>query len=147
MDQNKLIVVSPYPPKNSLHGNKYSAISSYAKNTIDSIRKSDQKIKFIIIADILVKKDVYEENGDKIYRVWKRNSPSIFLEILKVILGNPESKRILFEFEFGMFGGNKILILMLPFYLLFLRMFGKEIYLVNHSFISSSHEVSVQLEI
>jgi len=147
MNQNKLIVISPYPPRNSLHGSKYSAIASYAKNTINSIRKSNQKTQFIVIADILDEKEIYKENGDIVCRVWRRNSPSIFFEILKIILQNAKSKKVLFEFEFGMFGGNKILILIAPFFLLLLRILGKEVYLVNHSFISSSQEVSVQLEI
>ena len=44
-----------------------------------------------------------------------------------------------------MFGGNKILISLLPFFIAFLRLFGREVYLVSHGVILSASEVGDQL--
>lgn len=145
MNKNNLLVITTYPPKNSIHGNRYSAVASYAKNTLDAIKLNDTSINYLVIADILEKKEEYDENGDQIHRVWQRNSLNLFVAILRVIIRHPSYKKILFEFEFGMFGGSKLLILLLPIFLFILKILGKQIYLVSHGVILTADEVSVQL--
>lgn len=142
----KLIVIAPYPPKGSIHGNRYSAVASYTKNTLDAIKaNSRSETDFIVIAEILDKKTNYKEDGFTVYRAWKRNSVSIFGSLLEIISKYTEHNKILFEFEFGMFGGNKFLILLLPLFIGLLRLMGKEVHLVCHGVILTADEVGAQL--
>ena len=67
---NKLLVISSYPPKGTLHGNKYSAVASYTKNTLNSIDKaSNKKIEYLVLADILDKSEEYKEDNKKVLDV------------------------------------------------------------------------------
>ena len=142
MPAKNLLVISTYPPSGMLHGNKFSAVASYAKNTLDNI---PGKINIKILADILDKETSYSEDGKKVIRCWKRNSKNIYIDLIKQVFKNLKYGKVLFEFEFGMFGGNKILIGLMPFFLLLLRILGKEVITVSHGVILNADEVSGQL--
>ncbi len=142
--KNNLLVISTYAPKNSLHGNKYSAIASYAKNTLTHLSNL-KEIKVCVLSDIDKTPESYYEDGIEVIRCWKRNSLNLYLNLLKNILKKPDYQRILFEFEFGMFGGSKILIGLMPLFFLVLKILGKKVFVVSHGVILDAQEVSDQL--
>ena len=144
-NSNKLLVISTYSPKGQLHGNKFSAVAGYTKNTLTHL-PNYAELDVVVLADILENKvEIYREGPIKVDRFWKRNAPFLYYSLLKKIFDYSEYQKILFEFEFGMFGGNKILIMLLPIFIAILRIFNKEVITVSHGVILTASEVSGQL--
>lgn len=144
----KIIVIASFPPKGSIHGNKYSAVASYTKNTLDSINLSLDKnddVKFTVLADVLESSNDYIDGNIQVKRCWSRNSQNPYFSLIREVLKLRDHKKVIFEFEFGMFGGNKILIALVPIFILKLRFLGKKIYTVSHAVILDSSEISGQL--
>ena len=144
-NSNKLLVISTYSPKGQLHGNKFSAVAGYTKNTLTHL-PNYAELDVVVLADTLENKvEIYREGPIKVDRFWKRNDPFLYYSLLKKIFDYSEYQKILFEFEFGMFGGNKILIMLLPIFIAILRIFNKEVITVSHGVILTASEVSGQL--
>jgi len=137
-----LLVVSTYPPKGSLHGNKFSAVAHYTKSTLISMGKD---FSFKVLADKLSGEDsLYQEANVKVLRCWQRGSSFLLLDILKEILASRQ-KKILFCFEWGMFGRNLVGITLLPLFFVVLRVLGKEIFFVSHGVLLDYEKVAPQL--
>lgn len=143
----KIIVIAPFPPQDSIHGNKYSAVASYTKNTLDSISlvSKTKDVEFTVLSDILENSDNYIDGNITVKRCWKRNSPWIYFIFLREILKLKNHKKVIFEFEFGMFGGSKLMIALLPLFILKLKILGKQVYTISHAVILDSSEISGQL--
>lgn len=142
MKEEKLLVITSFPPKGIVHDKSVVGIASYAKNTLLGIKKYKKDVDITVLAESLDgKKENYEDDGIKVKRVWKRNSFSTFLILLNEILTSKNTKKILIEFEVAMFGDN-IFLLPFPVFLLFLKLLGKKVTIVSHQVISNIEDLS-----
>ncbi|OGG02477.1 hypothetical protein A2W14_01590 [Candidatus Gottesmanbacteria bacterium RBG_16_37_8] len=152
MDQrttaNHLLVLTSYPYKGKVHGPCTVGIASYTKNTLFYLQKiSDfqkKKLRITVLAEVLpgIKKgESYLENNITVKRLWQKNSLLTYWTLLKEIIREKDASKILFEFEISMFG-KPLTLIPLPFFLLFLKFFGKKIILVPHQFINDINELS-----
>jgi glycosyltransferase involved in cell wall biosynthesis len=135
MDQ--LLVISSYPSKGSTHFKKTVGIASYTKNTLLGI-KQNKNIDITVFAEELENESDYEEDGIKVIRVWKRGRiltiPKLFINSFR-----RTEKYILIEFEVSMYG-SPLITSPLPFYILGLRLFGKNVTLILHQVITNISE-------
>jgi len=65
--------------------------------------------------------------------------------ILKNVARYKSSQKLIFAFEFGMFGGSKLLLGLIPPLLFFIKVLGKKIYLVSHGVILNFSDISGQM--
>jgi glycosyltransferase involved in cell wall biosynthesis len=141
----KILVISTYPPKGTTHEHHLSAVASYTKNTLLS-SKTNGDISFVVLGDKLppFTGDSYIEEGIVIHRVWKRNSPFLFIELIKSIKKH-NIEKIMFAFEWAMFGNKIWLSGFLPMFLLILKLMGKKVYLISHGVLLDADEVIGQI--
>lgn len=140
----KVLVISTFPPKGSLYNHPSSAVAGYTKNTLLHAN-ADNVFSFVILADILENSEQYEEDEFSVSRCWKRNSLSLYFNLLSEISKNKDTKKILFAFEWAMFGAKKWLMAFLPLFLLLLKIKGKKVYFVSHGVLLNAQLVSVQM--
>jgi glycosyltransferase involved in cell wall biosynthesis len=148
------LLITSYPPKDTLHGKKVGGVASYAKNTVLS---TQHQTNYIILAETLEqdpstntqqrenKTETYTEGNHKIYRCWHRNKLSyIFTLITKLIKHRKDTNRLMIEFEFAIFG-NEWKTGFLPAVLIIARFLGYKITLVQHQVVTSLTELSPHL--
>ncbi len=135
-----LIVITSYPKRGYVHGAGTVGGASYTKNTLLSLIKATANHanpkKIIVLAERLhgELEHAYEEDGMTVKRVWQRNNlPRSYSALIKEVC-NYSAKKILIEFEFAMFGSIFSLALF-PFFILWLKLQGKQTYLVMHQVI------------
>ena len=146
MKKEELLVISPYPSINALYDNKYSALASFAKNTVDSLLKNNPNLTITVFADIYPGSESYQTERLNVKRVWKRNILSSYISLLQKIVTSSPSK-ILFEVEWGLFGKNVYLTTLIPFFIFLLRLIGKDVYTVIHGVSLNFSLLSEQLGI
>lgn len=128
MNNNKLLIITSYPVRGQVHGVKTVGVASYTKNILLAIK---QNLKFIILAEKFNnKKEIYQEQGIEVRRIWQRNNLlsllSLMIEVLSV-----KTKKIVISYEKNMVGGNLANI----FFLLLLpisKLFQRQIYIILH---------------
>jgi glycosyltransferase involved in cell wall biosynthesis len=131
-NMKNITIISSYPKKNSTHGESTVGIASYAKNTLTSIQKTaHEKLSITVLAETLNNEKNYAKDRIFVKRVWKRNSLSIFPNLLKQIYKNKSTDTVVVEFELAMFG-EILYLLPFPLFLLALRLFRKKTILVLH---------------
>jgi glycosyltransferase involved in cell wall biosynthesis len=142
-----LIVVSSYPEKGLVHGIKTVGVASYAKNTLLYLSKAfGEKINITVLAEKLPRQEnFYKEKNITVNRCWQRNRWTSWYQIFKEIK-KQNSKKILFEFEMAMMGDPSKNIL-LPLFLLILKLSGKKVYVVIHQVVLNFEEMSGHLGI
>ena len=135
-------MITSYPLKGKLHGNKTVGIASYAKNTILSLKSMFKDVQITVLAERFENKnESYKEKGILIERIWKRNSLLTFINLIKYVLTNfKDGKKVLIEFEVSMFGSILYLIPFL-FFLFFLKILKKDVILVMHQVIPDINEM------
>lgn len=141
MNGEKLLVIASYPPKGIIHDKSVVGIASYTKNTLLSLKKYSSSLSITVLAEVLDKKQNYEDGGIDVKRVWKRGSFFSFFSLLKEVLFLKNTKNVLIEFEVAMFGDSRHL-LPLPIFILVLRLLGKKITIVLHQVIFDIQDLS-----
>lgn len=129
-----LLVITNYPPRGEgIHTGKFGGVSGFAKNTLLPLSEkfSRENRKIIILADILDKPQIYEENNMLVVRVWKRDTLKLYLDLLKSIKLFQNISDVLIEFEFASFG-DFFTTSIFPLFLAFLRITGKRVTTVLH---------------
>jgi glycosyltransferase involved in cell wall biosynthesis len=143
---SELLVISSYPREGTLHGNEYSAVAGYAKNTLDAMDVAGpQPRECVVLADVLDGRREFTEGRRRIVRCWKRNDWLVYPRLLRQVLRFRRHKNALVEFEFGMFGNRKALVGLFPLFVLCLRLLGRRVTVVSHGVITNAAEVSGQL--
>lgn len=132
MDQ--LLIISSYPSKGVTHDKKTVGIASYAKNTLLGIKEANPDLYIDVLAEKLEEEKSYTEDGIDVKRVWERGKMTSFIKLFNEARKN-QSKHILIEFEVSMFG-NALQTSPLPFLILLLRLFGKNVTVVLHQAIT-----------
>lgn len=145
--RQKLLVISSYPSKGQIHGEKVVGVASYAKNTLYSLASQYKTIDITVLAEKLEDEEDYREKRISVRRVWTRNSFSAFPNLLREIFKkHKDTKNILIEFELAMFG-DILFLLPFPILLLFLTLAGKEITIVMHQVIADINELHGHINI
>ena len=128
--KNKIIVISSYPEKSKIHGEKTVGGASYTKNLLSNLKKTSKNIEIEVLAEIHDKKEKYNEDGISVSRIWKRSSILSLIDLTSFVLARPEDK-IIVSLEFYMFGGA-IENVFLLFMLLLWKLAGKKTFLILH---------------
>lgn len=136
---NNLLAISTYPTKDTLHTGGGLAI--YTKNTLLAIKKADKNKKIIVLANIIDRSETYTEKGITVIRCWHRNSPFLYLSLLKQIFLLGKTKDILVGFEFATYG-DIFITAFLPLFLNFLKALGKNIVSVIHQVVPNIANLS-----
>jgi glycosyltransferase involved in cell wall biosynthesis len=145
-DTRKILVISSYPRRGTLHGNRFSAVAGYCKNTLDAMdAASSAETDYVVLADVLDEPRSYREGNREVIRCWRRNDWFVYAGLLRRVLSHGDFRTVLLQFEFGMFGNRKVLVGLLPLFILGLRLMGRKVHLVSHGVITSAAEVSGQL--
>ncbi len=143
MKKEKVLVISTYPPKGSLYGHKLSAVASYAKNTLTSIK--DLEIEFVVLADKNQDPDSYREGNVCLRRVWSTDDYFVLWRLVREIRKHQDAKTIFVEFEWTMFGKRMWLSGFFPLFLLALNLMHKHVIVVTHAVLLDAAEVSGQI--
>ncbi len=124
--QETLLMVSLYPKKGELYSAGTSGVASYAKNVVKNMER-----RVVVLADVLDKPDIYEEDNVLVYRCFKRNSLLMWLQIVKAIYQFSSVKNILVQLDFAMYGSVVTTSLVIPF-LAFLKIFEYRTNVIMH---------------
>jgi len=146
-----ILFISNYPPRGSIHGSHFGGVASYTKNTIKAINnaynENKQEVSFTVLADRFNGYKNYIEGNVQVKRVWKRNDWFLLDKLLLRVLRVKNTTDIFIAFEFSLFGLNKFITFSVPFFILFLRLFGKRVYFVSHHVLTDISKVDGQLAI
>ena len=147
MKKQQLLVISSFPRKGEIHGHETNGIASYTKSTLLALARNFKNLSITVLAEELEDENNSIEKRITVKRVWKRNSFAIFFNLLKEIVSNHKgTKTVMIEFELAMLGDTLHLIL-LPIFLLILKLLNKKVVLVSHQVISDINEISGQINI
>lgn len=133
---NSILVISPYPEKGARYGSKVCAVAGFTKNTIDSLsehyKESGTKTQFVILTiKVDDKAQLYEENGMLVWRIFEKNSPLSYLNLIKTVLKFNNINDILIGFEFASYG-NSLTTAFFPLVQMILRLLRKRTTVVLH---------------
>lgn len=150
-DNSTLLVIASYPPKGEKHSKAIVGGAMYAKNTLEETLTAARQANFdpeiIVLAEALFgKKESYTEDGIRIKRFWRRNSPFTFFQLLNEVSRYPQARTIIIEFELVMFG-DSLSLLDLPLFLLILKLQGKRIVFVFHQVLANVSEIAGHLNL
>jgi glycosyltransferase involved in cell wall biosynthesis len=140
--KEKIIVITSYPPKDSLYGKKVGGLASFTKNTIQSM---NDNFEFIILAEILDKEEEYKEKSNTIKRIWQKGKFSLYPKLLKQLWQyRKESNQIFLEFEFSIFGGMFVTGFM-PFLIIIAKFLGYKTTIVIHQVVEDIRKLAKHL--
>jgi glycosyltransferase involved in cell wall biosynthesis len=126
----QILVISSYPEKSTIHGEKTVGVGNYTKATLLSLIKHDPELKIRVFAEELAGPQNYVENKIAVERFWRRGS--LLSQIYLFILAARQPETIIFlPFETFLFGGLISVAVFIPL-LFYLKIKGKKIVLVLH---------------
>lgn len=135
----QILVISSYPEKSTIHGEKTVGVGNYTKATLLSLIKHDPELKIRVFAEELGETQNYVENKIAVERFWRRGS--ILSQIYLFILAARQQEKVIFlPFEMYMFGGLFSVVTMIPM-LYYLKIKGKKIVLVLHQVLGNDINV------
>jgi len=103
-------VVSLYPKKGELYSTGTSGIASFAKNTVTHLDNNS-----VVFAEYTQGPTIYKEGGALVNRCFKKNSPLLWIELIKNIQNYPQVKNLLIQFDFALYGDILTSSLFIPF--------------------------------
>ncbi len=147
----QLLVISSYPPKGITHHPLVGGGASYTKNTLKALFSflfaKKQNLSITVLAEKMKgQKNHYYDESIEVFRIWNKHSFLTFFVLLAFIL-RTDTKDILIEFEFAMFGNSIMYLLLFPVFLFCLRFTGKRIHLVLHQVILDLSSLSGHIHI
>ena len=126
-----LAIVSLYPKKGETYSTGISGIASFAKNTASNLSR-----KTIVFAQYERHlNETYEEDNVFVNRCFKKQSPFMWIQIIKRLFKFKQVKNILIQFDFALYGGIFTTSLIIPF-LAFLMFSGYKVTIVSHSVVT-----------
>lgn len=131
-----LFLISLYPNKGEVYSAGVTGVAAYAKNTIANMQR-----KVIVLAQQNEGFAAYEEDNTFVLRCFKPKTYTLWAHLLRNIIRFPAVKKVLVQFDFGMYGSITSTALILPF-LAILKLFGYKTYVVNHHVISDVKKLS-----
>lgn len=148
----KLLVIASYPPKGEKHSRAIVGGAMYAKNTLQAVmaaaKKKQTKPHITVLAEAFHgKKETYTEDSIQVKRFWKRSSITAYTSLLQEIFSqHKDTKTVVIEFEFAMFG-DRLSLLPLPLFLLILKLMGKRTIFVFHQVVDHIGDMGGHLNI
>ncbi len=127
---NTLVVIGSYPQKGTIHDKNKDALASFTKNRILGLQKISTD-KIIVITHEDKDSSIEEEDNLLIIRCFKKNQPTSFAQITKILSKLNYTKDVLIEFEFSTFGGDLTTLAFIPF-LISLRSLNKNVTIELH---------------
>jgi glycosyltransferase involved in cell wall biosynthesis len=124
-------VISLYPKKGELYSTGTSGIASFTKNTVAHIEN-----RSVIFAEYIKSPVEYREGDSLVNRCFKKNSPLLWLDLIKALKKYPEVKTLLIQFDFALYGDILTSCLFLPF-LGILKLFGYKTTVQIHSVVNN----------
>jgi len=126
-----VLFVSLYPRRGELYSSGTSGVASYAKNVITHLSQP-----VVVLANREAGKKLYEEEHVLVSRVFQKGNYFLWLQVLKELLKFNNVKKIVIQFDFGMYGSLISTALILPF-LLLIKLMGKEVFIISHHVITN----------
>jgi len=123
---DNLIIISLYPKRGELYSAGTSGVASYTKNIAKNMNRN-----IIVLADYEEKKEMYEEGKILVYRCFQRNTPKMWIEIIKALLKFSSIKTVLVQLDFAIYGSTLTTSLVLPL-LAVLKLFGYQVSVTMH---------------
>jgi len=137
-----VVVVSSYPDEGGESAVR-NAIANYSRELLSEMSKVT---RVVVLAEILDKSKIYEENGVLVVRCYKRDSLMLVWQVVAMIRQFDKARQVLTQFEFGVYGGS-----MVTFSLSLLgslvRMLGKEYSIMMHQVTDDLGELAEHLGI
>jgi glycosyltransferase involved in cell wall biosynthesis len=142
LSKKNLLVIASFPEKGEVHGAKVVGGATYTKNTLLALLSYDPTLAITVLAETFdSKKTSYTDENISVIRIWQRNSLlSFFVLLHEISVNHKKDKKILIEFELSMFGGIASL-LPFPFFLLALKLLGKDVHMVLHQVVLDLNEM------
>jgi glycosyltransferase involved in cell wall biosynthesis len=119
--KKNIVIISPYPKKGK-YTHQSSALASFSKNLVNYLKS---RVKLFIIAD----NDNLLDNAEKI---WVKNDTLNYFKIIKKVLKIKNARKIIIQYEWGIFGKSIFFIALFPLFLFVLRLLGKQPIVVLH---------------
>lgn len=114
-DKSTLIIFGSYPQKDHIHDKNVDALASFTKNRVLGLNATS-KNKIIIITHKTDTEEIVEKHKNiLVLRIFQKDHPSSFLNIINFLNQVDNVKKILIEYEFSTFGGNKMTLTFIPF--------------------------------
>lgn len=140
--EDSLLVISSYPYHDG-EGAKQNAVACYSQNLLSGYK--DKRV--IVLADKNGHPHDIEKKGNiLIVRTWKPAKLGLFIRLAKQIIKFNRVRDILIQFEFNMFG-SVLLTAFLPFFVIFLKLLGKTVTVVQHQVVCDLSSLSVHLNV
>jgi glycosyltransferase involved in cell wall biosynthesis len=145
-NENNCIVISEFPSREKIKND--TALARYGQNTISSLKinllKENRKV--IVLADIITKEEIYEQEDVLIIRCLKRNNIASFGRVIYYAFLLNKVKVILFEFEFAAYG-NTLVSSTIPIVLLAFKLLGKKTFFALHQVVSDIKTLNIHLNL
>ena len=135
-------LVTSYPDRHGESAER-NAIANYSRELVREIGK---KTPVIVIAEILNKPKIYEEDGVLVVRVFYRDSLSMNFQIIKALKQFVFTKQVILQFEFGVYGGSFTTFLTSILGIM-VRITGKKFSVMMHQVTNDLGELSEHLDI
>jgi len=134
-----LVVVSLYPKKGETYSAGTTGVASYTKNLVTNMNRP-----VIVLADILTKPEVYQENNTLVLRCFDHNDPQLWMQLFKTIRQFKHPKQILLQFDFSMYG-SMITSGLITAFLSLLKLFGYKPSVVSHHVVTHTQQLKGHL--
>lgn len=99
-----VVFLSSYPEEGGESAVR-NAIANYTRELAVTMAK---KKLVVVIAEVIDKPCVYEENSVLVMRCYKRNSLFLVWQVTRALRSLSEAKQVLNQFEFGVYGGSMV---------------------------------------
>lgn len=129
-NRDTMVMISLYPKKGEIYSTGTSGIASFAKNTVRHLHRN-----VLVLADYTKEPGAYLEDRALVANCFKKNTPEMWLQILKTLQQFPQCKHVLIQFDFALYGDVPTSVLFIPF-LGILKTLGYKVTVVKHGVIS-----------
>lgn len=133
----QLQVITSYPEKGALHGQKTGGVASYTKALLTELVHQFPELEVTVYADRFEKKSTYEEEKVIVKRRWVRERPASVWQVFQDVSKQP-SQHVFISFEAYMFGTLPTASLLILGMIL-LRLKGKRVTLLLHQVLDNFH--------
>jgi len=136
-NQESLLVISSYPAKDQEPA-KLNAVACYTQNLFSSYKNRN----IVVLSE--KKGKTYQKGNVLVVPTWRPGGLFLFLQLIKSVVKFPKVKDVLVQFEFNMFG-SIVLTSLLPFFIFLLKLFGKNVTLMQHQVVGDLSKLSGHL--
>lgn len=146
-ENKKLLIISPFTPRNTEFGSSGGGMSYNTANTIEGMMLVDPNLEITVLCEKDIRFPVVQKIGRITYkRIWERGKVLVWFRILKEILRYTKKTPILIQFEFSAYGDFIATSFLIPC-LFILRILRYQPNIVVHQVILNLHNLKDHLGI